>query len=178
MLFRSDPVTGSITVTNNTQIANGAVANFPLTVAVQDSGCGGLYPLRGRTNTVIISVISTNGLVWDASTNLAGAQDGNGNWGAAPTNWWTGFTNTIWTNNLVAIFGVGTATNCTVTITNDVTPAGIVFNQNNNGVYTLAGNGGTLNLSGTPVISANADAIISASIKGAGCVKNGAGALM
>src|ERR1019366_1291725 len=145
----------------------------PLTVAVQDSGCGGLYPLRGRTNSVTISVISTNGLVWDAGTNLAGPQDGNGNWGGAQTNWWTGFTNTIWTNNLIAIFGVGT-----VTITNDVTPAGLVFNQNSGGIYTLAGNGGALNLSGTPVISANADAIISASIKGAGCVKNGAGTLM
>jgi autotransporter-associated beta strand protein len=173
--FAIDAGSGTLSVATNSLIAGG-VQNFSLSVAVQDSGYGSLYPLHSATNFVFINVIPTNGLLWDVG-GLAGVQDGNGNWAAAPTNWWNGIVNSIWTNNSVAFFGNGTATNCTVTITNDVTPAGIVFNLNSGGIYTLTNNGGAVNLATPTVITANTDAVISASIKGGSLVKNGAGKL-
>ena len=173
--FAIAPASGALSVANNALVASGG-ANFSLSVAVQDSGYGGLYPLHAATNSVLVTVIATNTLFWDAG-GAAGPQDGNGNWAASPTNWWNGLTTSIWSNNSVAVFGFGTATNCTVTITNDVTPAGIILNPNAGGVYTLAGSGGALNLSAPTVITANADAAISAGIKGGSLVKNGSGTL-
>lgn len=175
--FAIAPSSGALSLADNSFIAGGSVTTFALSVAVQDSGYGGLYPLHSATNSVFINVIGTNTLFWDAGS-VASAQDGNGNWATSPTNWWNGFNNSIWTNNSVAVFGLGTATNCTVTITNDVTPTGISFNINSGGTYTLAGNGGSLNLSTPTIITANADAAISASIKGGSLVKNGPGKLM
>jgi autotransporter-associated beta strand protein len=64
-----------------------------------------------------------------------------------------------------------------VTILNDVTPAGIVFNANNSGNYTLADGGGAVIFAGTPTIAANGDATISASIQGTGFTKTGLGTL-
>ncbi len=174
--FAIAPASGALSVTNNALITSGSVATFTLSVAVQDTGYGGLYPLHSATNLVLVTVIATNMLFWDAGV-AASLQDGNGNWAVSPTNWWNGFINSIWTNNSVAVFGLGTTTNCTVTITNDVTPAGITFNTNAGGIYTLAGNGGALNLSNPTVITANTDASISASIKGGSLVKNGPGKL-
>ena len=176
--FSLDPSSGLLAVSNNVLLVGGPGTSFNLTVAVQDSGYGGLYPLHASTNSVFVTVASTNVLVWDVGTNLAGPQDGNGNWGATATNWWNGSTNSVWTNNLVAVFGAGAATNCTVTITNDVTPAGMVFNPNNGGTYTIASSGVGLNFSGLPVITANGDANISAVIKGSGYLKNGPGTLL
>ena len=175
--FAINPYTGVITVADNTPIASGAVANFPLAVKVQDSGYGGLYPVRSATNSVSISIVSANSLVWDAISGAIGKQDGDGSWDGTMANWWNNYYNVVWSDNLMACFGVDTTTNCTVTLISDVTPSGLVFNQTSGGVYTLAGGGGALNLSGTPTIAANADATISASIKGAGFIKTGAGTL-
>jgi autotransporter-associated beta strand protein len=174
--FAIVPASGAISVANNSLIVGGGVATFALSVAVQDSGYGGLYPLHSATNSALVTVIATNALLWDAG-GIAGAQDGNGNWAASPANWWNGFTNGIWADNSLAVFGFGATTNCTVTITNDVTPAGIFFNPNNGGIYTVASSGGALNLSTPTVITANNDAVISASIKGGSLVKNGSAKL-
>jgi len=97
------------------------------------------------------------------------AQDGNGNWGAAPTNWLTGLANIAWVDQNVAIFGVNSTSNCTVTITNTVTPAGIVFNHLGGGSYTLTNNStGGINLSGTPIITISNNATIGAVLSGIG----------
>lgn len=175
--FAINPLTGVITVADNAQIASGALTFFPLLIQVQDSGYDGLYPLRSSNSSVSISIISTNTRIWDANTGTTGKQDGNGNWGGATPNWWTGFGNAVWTDGFIAVFGSGTATNCTVTVLNDVTPAGIVFNQNNGGTYALADGGGALILDATSVINASADATISTVIKGTGLVKTGPGKL-
>jgi len=53
------PGTSTLIVADNTLIANGSVTTFTLTVAVQDSGYGGLYPLRAGTNTVTVNVLPT-----------------------------------------------------------------------------------------------------------------------
>ena len=176
--FALDAGSGLLSVANNTLIASGALNSFTLNVAVQDSGYGSLYPLHAATNNIFVTVLATNGLTWDAGGG-AGAQDGNGNWAATPKNWWNGDTNCIWTNGLVALFGAGTTTNCTVTITNDVTAAEVVFNANKGGAYTIAGTSGALNISGATVFAANDSATISAAVKGVGAslIKGGVGTL-
>jgi len=116
---------------------------------------------------------------WDAGGASAGAQDGNGNWGGSATNWWNGSANVAWTDNNLAIFGNGTTTNCTVTITNNVTPGGILFNANSGGTYTLSSSGSSLVvLSGTPAITCNDSATINAVLQGSsGFSKTGPGTL-
>ena len=72
---------GTIKVLDNTLIASGAVTSFPLTVMVQDSGYGGLYPRHAAQATVTVSVVSPGSVfVW---TGAGGTNDwGNaGNWG-------------------------------------------------------------------------------------------------
>jgi autotransporter-associated beta strand protein len=87
--FTIAPDTGGITVVDNTLITNGTVTSFLLTVLVQDSGCGGLYPLHTAQATVTINVVSGNGAAlvwtgaagtnaWSSSNNWAGAVPGAG----------------------------------------------------------------------------------------------------
>jgi len=64
-LFTLDPASGTLTLTDNTLLANGTVSNTVLTVAVQDSGLGGRYPLKTAQATITISLADTNdAFVW------------------------------------------------------------------------------------------------------------------
>jgi len=138
-----------------------------------------------RTDVNVTSNISvtanfaiTLNLTWDANAGTLNAQDGGGNWGSGAAMWWDGSSIVTWTDNNLAVFGVNTTTNCTVTITNRVTPDGITFNTTGGGSYTLAGGGGGISLSGTPVITANNAATINAVLQGSGSLtKAGTGTL-
>ena len=111
---------------------------------------------------------------WDAGGLAAGAQDGNGNWGSSASTWWNGSANVTWADNSLAIFGNGATTNCSVLITNNVTPSGIFFNANNGGTYNFSSSGGSmLILSGTPTITCNDSATISATLNNGGLKKTG-----
>ena len=116
---------------------------------------------------------------WDAGGSTTGAQDGNGNWGNSANTWWNGSTSVTWADNSLALIGSGTTTNCAVTITNSVTPSGLLFNGNNGGAYTLAGGAsGVLVLSGTPSITCNDNATLGVAISGSGqLTKSGPGLL-
>jgi autotransporter-associated beta strand protein len=117
-------------------------------------------------------------LWWDPAGSPTGPQDGSGVWGSGGAAWWNGTANVAWANSSLAVIGSGTPSNCTISITNDVTPSGLNFPLNAGGSYTLAGNGGGLNLSGAPTFTLNADAAISAVVKGSGSlVKAGPGML-
>src|SRR6185436_6854912 len=78
--FAIDPDTGQLTVADNTLLAAYAVTNFSLVVMAQDSGYGGLYPLK--TNQITVSVQAVDDappVLW-----IGGGIDGNwstdGNW--------------------------------------------------------------------------------------------------
>jgi len=116
-------------------------------------------------------------LEWDAGASAAGAEDGDGNWGSSGASWWNGSAAVAWADNSLSVFGAGTSTNCSVLLTDDVTPSGVLFNANNGGSYNISSGGGGLNLAGTPTIAANNDATISAYLKGGGLVKAGLGML-
>lgn len=122
--------------------------------------------------------VATAALAWDAGGSPSGPQDGSDNWGSAAATWWGGSGNVVWSDAALAIFGTGTATNCLVTLLNDVTPGGLVFNANSGGAYNLTNGGGGLNLSGTLVAVANGNATISAPLQGSGqLIKTGPGTL-
>ena len=55
--FALDPDTGDLTLANNALTVSQAKTYFPLTVSVQDSGYGGLYPLHGTSVVVTVTVI-------------------------------------------------------------------------------------------------------------------------
>src|SRR5208282_5901406 len=116
---------------------------------------------------------------WNANGSTTGPQDGDGNWGNSATTWWSGSASVAWADNSLAIFGNGTATNCSVVLTNNVTPAGIFFNLNNGGTYNLSSSGSSLLiLSGAPTFTANEDATLSATLSGNGqLIKAGLGTL-
>jgi autotransporter-associated beta strand protein len=122
-------------------------------------------------------------LTWDGDTTTPGLQDGPGNWDTTSTNrWWTGANYQFWNNadDDIAVFGVGTndaGTN--VSLAAAITVGGLVFNPPGSGIYTIRQGTTThpLTLAGTPTITANADAVISAVIKGVSFVKNGSGTL-
>ena len=138
------------------------------------------FSVDSALNSVIVSVQPSVTNTWDANASVAGAQDGNGNWGGSTTNWWNGSADVAWTDFSLAVFGAGTTTNCTVTLTNDVTPYAITFNANAGGTYTLAGtNSIWLNVPDTALnITANANATINAPLQGNNSlVKLGAGTL-
>jgi|GEM_PF-1668812 len=117
-------------------------------------------------------------LAWDAGASPIGPQDGSDFWGSSAATWWTGSANGVWADNSLAVFGSGTVTNCIVTLTNLVTPSGLVFSATGGGSYSVTNAGGAIVLSGTPAVAAYENATIGAVVQGAGAlVKSGAGCL-
>jgi len=107
--------------------------------------------------------------IWNAGASTTSAQDGSGIWGSGRNNWLNGSANIAWIDQNLAQFGINTTTNCLVTITNLVTPAGITFSSSGGGTYTLTnGVAGGINLSGFPVITLSNSATISAVLSGSG----------
>lgn len=76
--FQLDPVSGQLTVADRTLIVSETVTNFHLEVRVQDSGYGGLYPLRSSTARVTVAIVDNSPpVVWsgngpDANWSTAG----------------------------------------------------------------------------------------------------------
>jgi hypothetical protein len=103
-------------------------------------------------------------LAWDANSSLTGQQDGSGNWSSNSATWWNGSATVNWADNNLAVFGVNTATNCTVTITNDVTPAGMVVNSTG-GTYILTGDSNLVVVDNS-TITVNGNAVITAPLAG------------
>lgn len=141
-IFAFDPVTGGLTVADNTVLTGSPVGSaFNLVVAVQDSGYGGLYPLRTNSAVVTVLVRSTNNPVW---TNLAG-----GSWPVAAN----------WTNAIVADGAEITAdfsrlnltANATVTLDGARTIGSLLFGDTtpSHNWMLNSGTGGALTLNST-----------------------------
>ncbi len=167
----------TVSATNYLDLGLAAGSNYCYSVSANNS-----YGASGDSvSSCVNTPVSGGALAWAAGGAAAGARDGNGNWGSSSVTWWDGAANVVWSNSKLAIFGAGTATNCTVVITNDVTPSGILFNANSGGTYDLtsSANGAShLVLAGTTTITANDDAMMEAYLNGSGSlVKAGPGTL-
>ncbi|HSY18653.1 MAG TPA: LamG-like jellyroll fold domain-containing protein, partial [Candidatus Acidoferrales bacterium] len=110
-------------------------------------------------SSCLIIPASTGALAWDANASSAGPQDGSGIWDNTSVAWWNGSSTTSWASNSVALFGVNTATNCTVTISRDVSANGVVFGPTRGGSYTITG-AQSLILSSNSPVTLNANAVI------------------
>lgn len=113
---------------------------------------------------------SGTALWWDPGGSTTGPQDGSGNWGGNAANWWNGSACVAWANGSLAIFGNGATAACSVVLTNNVTPGGLIFNADNGGSYSFSSSGGMLVLSGSPVITCNGSATLSATLNGSGAL--------
>ena len=165
------------TVTGTGWLDSGLAANTTYSYSVTAT-CSWGNSAPSATNSAT-TFSSGSAYWWDAGGLTAGAQDGNDRWGGGATNWWNGSAIVSWADGNLAIFGNGTTTNCTVTITNNITPGGILFSANNGGTYNLSSGGGSsLILSGTPIIICNDNATINAVLQGGGVLNlGGSGAL-
>ena len=115
-------------------------------------------------------------LTWDTGTST-NAQDGSGVWSSNFTTWLYGTNNLGWYDGNVAAFGVDTTTNCTVTLTNDVTPAGITFNATGGGSYTITGTN-NIWLANSPAFVMYGSGTLSTPVNGSGSLtENGGGTL-
>ncbi|HEU5069604.1 MAG TPA: cadherin domain-containing protein [Verrucomicrobiae bacterium] len=72
--FAVNAASGVITVADNTAIADGSVTAFPLTVAVQDSGYGGRYPLKTAQTNLTVSVVGVSIAPVKFAATVAGSQ--------------------------------------------------------------------------------------------------------
>ena len=183
------PVTGAdgyVLSRGGTPIANLSTTNFYLDSSLS-GGVSYCYTVTA-TNHVGSSAASPSAcaltpaaiatLNWDAGSSGTGPQDGSDNWGTGATTWWNGSAATAWTDGALAVFGNGTTTNCLVTILNDITPGGILFNITGGGSYNITNSANSINLSGSPQIVVNGNATISATLKGTGQLnKTGPGTL-
>jgi autotransporter-associated beta strand protein len=81
--FALNPYTGELSIADTTSFRTYAVSNFSLVVEVQNSGYGGLYPLKSTYAIITIPVLdNTPAIVWSGHGN-------DGNWSTA--NNWNGF---------------------------------------------------------------------------------------
>ena len=139
--------------------------------------------------TITISALALGDtLTWDASgANPIAPTDGSGNWSSTNANWSgfvsgaTGATNSTWLPNYNAVIGVNNGTNGTLTITDaaGVTVSNITFNAaGNGGSYNITGS--PLNLTGSPTITMASGVIATNSsvLGGTGFTKAGNGTLV
>ena len=153
-------------------------------LAVNSSHCYTLVAVGGGGSSLPSASVCGNPapvggtLAWDMNLTTSGAQDGSGVWGVAGTNWLYGTQDLIWYDNNIASFGVSTTTNCAITLTNDVAPAGIIFNAAGGGSYTISGSNSILT-DNSPVITTIGNATIATLLTGAAgsVTKTGAGTL-
>lgn len=164
--------------------ANGTYANNGLIIinsgttsglhfASKENGTAAYRPVLAVSFTTP-STPPAGAWTWNGGDGSGGAVDGSGTWGDA-NKWWNG-SQVTWADNNDAIFGVGTGTAGTVTISGSVTPKSLWFNSTGSGNYTLAN--GTLDFGGaTRIIHTVVNATIQSALSNGGLLKQGAGTL-
>jgi hypothetical protein len=129
IVYRNGLAVGFLAGTNFLDL--GLFANTSYAYSVVATNGYGLSPFSVTNSASTLA--SGTARWWDASGSPSGPQDGNGNWGNSASTWWTGSATATWADNNLAIFGNGATTGCSVLLTNNVTPSGILFNANNGG---------------------------------------------
>ncbi|MDP1590314.1 MAG: autotransporter-associated beta strand repeat-containing protein, partial [Prosthecobacter sp.] len=125
------------------------------------------------------SLLRADVLIWDTNIVTDGAQDGTGTWTAGSPNWFNQtqtLQNQSWLNGSDAVFGAGSGTAGTITLSGPITAGNLTFNAATSGSYTLGGSG-VLTLASSTITS-NVAAAINAVLAGdTAWAKQGAGQL-
>lgn len=137
-----------------------------------------------QTNLQTIEIVYTAGFVptpgglafWDATTDVANAQNGAGTWDNANTNWWDGSSvNIAWNGgNAYFGFGGGSGTHVVAISAPGVLAEALTFDPGPK--YVLAGPG-SIGLLNQSELTVDSDATISANVSGTNFVKKGAARL-
>lgn len=125
---------------------------------------------------VTVTVQAPITVIWDADTGTTGAQDGNGIWNVASTNWWNGSADIAWSNLNYASFGSGGTGAATVTLADDLSTSVLTFSDVDYTLTTTTNK--TLTLSDAPQITTNSHATLAVPLDGTGALtKTGSGTL-
>jgi autotransporter-associated beta strand protein len=117
----------------------------------------------------------TGSWAWNGGDGTIGPVDGAGTWSDA-NKWWDGIAVATWSDNIDAIFGAGSGSAGTVTISGSVTPRSLWFASTGAGNYTFTG--GTLDFGGaTRIVQTDVNATIQSAISNGGLLKQGSGTL-
>jgi autotransporter-associated beta strand protein len=112
---------------------------------------------------------------WNGGDGTIGPVDGAGMWSDA-NKWWDGIAVATWSDNIDAIFGAGSGSAGTVTISGSVTPRSLWFTSTGAGNYAITE--GTLDFgNATRIVHTDVNATIQSAIANGGLIKQGAGTL-
>lgn len=112
---------------------------------------------------------------WNGGDGTTGPVDGPGTWGDA-NKWWNGATVATWSDNSDAIFGAGSGSAGTVTISGSVTPRSLWFTSAASGNYAITN--GTLDFGGaTRIVQTDVNSTLFSGMSTGGVIKQGAGTL-
>ena len=164
----------SNTYPNNGLIIINSGTTCGLHFASKENGTAAYRPyLTASFNTPTTPPIGS--WTWNGGDGTTSPVDGGGTWGDADK-WWNGTAVATWSDNNDAIFGAGTGSAGTVTISGSVTPKSLWFTGTGSGNYTLSG--GTNDFGGTTrIVHTDINATIQAAIVNGGLLKQGAATL-
>jgi fibronectin-binding autotransporter adhesin len=159
-------------VNNGLMIINSGTTNGFHFVSRENSNVGGRPYLLATVSTP--STAPSGSWTWNGGAGPSSAVDGSGSW-TASNNFWNGSAQT-WADGNDAIFGAGTGSAGTVTISGTVAPKSLWFETTGAGNYTISG--GDIDLgNATRIFHTNTNASISSAIVNGGLYKQGAAKL-
>jgi fibronectin-binding autotransporter adhesin len=177
------PITWDLTTLAN-EWHSGAEANNGL-IIINSGNTNGLHFVSKENSNAagrpyLLTTVTTPDLapsgawVWNGGAGSSAAVDGSGSWSASNM-FWNGSQQT-WADGNDVIFGAGSGTAGTVTISGAVTPKSLWFEPTGAGNYTISG--GDLDLgNATRIFHTNADATVASTISNGGIYKQGAAKL-
>ncbi len=164
----------SSTYTNNGLIIINSGTTSGLHFGSKENGTAAYRPYM----TVTVATPTTppaGSWTWNGGDGTTGPVDGAGTWGDA-NKWWDGIAVATWPDNIDAIFGAGTGSAGTVTLSGSVTPRSLWFSSTGSGNYAITE--GTLDFGGaTRIVHTDVNATIQSAIINGGMIKQGAATL-
>jgi autotransporter-associated beta strand protein len=174
IVSRNSTPIAAVSSTGYSDFGLSANANYCYSVAATN-----LISTSAASASSCVNTLAAGGaLAWDAGSSAIGPQDGSDIWSSSSSTWWNGSANVTWTDSSVALIGVTTPTNATITLNSDVTPSGIVFNASSGGSYVITG-ANNLVVANNLTITTDANAAITCPLLGAtNFTKAGPGSLV
>ncbi len=117
--------------------------------------------------------INFNAVEWDTAPGTTGTQNGSGTWNKSNSNWKYSTQNFGWVDTYDATFGSGSGATGTITLGESLGVGDLTFNAAASGNTLIAGGGNTLTLKPNSILTANAEATISAPLSAGTINKEG-----
>ncbi len=79
-VFELEPGTGTLLLYSNVFVQNPQLFSIPLQVTVQDSGYGGLYPLKQATTTITVNILDSSAIAYWSGAGTGNTWSEGANW--------------------------------------------------------------------------------------------------